>query len=154
MTDLAMVWNNQTGTGDLALTPDGRDLVQEGGLRTAIIISLATDARALADDKLPPDGRRGGFWADSLRLDGAAADTTGSRLWLLENEKQVQRVLVRARAMAEQALKWLVDDGVAQTVAVVTSFPALGQLLIAVTLNRGTASQQQFDIIWTAEGLR
>ena len=119
------------------------DLVAEGSLHTAVILSLFLDRRADDDDILPngSDDRRG-WWADTVAsmtdygIGGglASGDRIGSRLWLLSREKQLAGVLDRARYYAEEALAWLVEDGVATAVRVVATNPRQGWLTLEVTI--------------------
>ena len=94
------------------------DLASDDGLKTAIILSLFTDRRALEDDPLPDgsDDRRG-WWADAF-----AGDQIGSRIWLLEREKDTREVVNRARDYAEEALQWLIEDGIAQRIEVMAGW--------------------------------
>lgn len=146
MTDAAIVWTNISG--DIAM--DGYDLKSDNGLQTAVIISLFTDRRANDDDALPAGDDRRGWWADAF-LD-VEDDRIGSRLWLLNREKQMQRVVIRAREYAEEALQWLVDDGVAKRVTVETEVVRDGVLGLLAKIDRpdGTAIDFQFDHIWEA----
>lgn len=99
----------------------GNQLEIDDGLESAVIISLFTDRRA-ADDDVIPDGttNRRGWWADAYPE--IEADQIGSRLWLLFREKDTQAVVTRAREYAEEALAWLIDDGVASQVVVETGW--------------------------------
>jgi len=114
----------------------GFDLASESGLRTAVLLSLFTDRRAEADDALDDDDRRG-WWADAYP--SIDRDQFGSRLWLLRREKQMPQVLARAREYAEQALRWLIDDGIATRVTVTAEIVSTGMLGlgIAITLASG-----------------
>jgi phage gp46-like protein len=148
MSDLALIWD---GHGcDLAL--DGDDLQLDDGLQTSILISLFSDRRARADDVLPgADGDRRGWWADAYpQIEG---DQIGSRLWLLSREKELAEPLRRAKEYAEEALAWLVADGIAARVEVITSVPRRGVLGLAVAVKRldGGLENYQFDMLW--EGL-
>lgn len=131
------------------------DLVAEGSLRTAVILSLFLDRRADDDDILPngSDDRRG-WWADTVApmtdygIGGGSAsgDRIGSRLWLLSREKQLASVLDRARHYAEEALAWLVEDGVATAVSVTASSPRPGWLALAVTISLRDGSRQDYEL--------
>ena len=114
----------QLDNGQFDITLDGPDLGAEHGLRTAVLISLFTDRRAEADDVIP-DGttNRRGWWADPA---------LGSRLWLLGREKQTAEVLNRARDYAEEALQWLIDEGIAQEVAVTCTWGEQHTRLLAI----------------------
>ena len=142
----------------------GNQLDIDDGLESAIIISLFTDRRAAADDVIP-DGtaNRRGWWADAYAaIDG---DQIGSRLWLLFREKDTVEVVVRAREYVQEALAWLLDDGVASQVIVETGWvdrvsgaltatktqaSAPGVLGIGVTVVRTghPVSRYRFNAFW------
>lgn len=148
MSDIALIWD---GHGcDLAL--DGNDLQLDDGLQTSILISLFSDRRARTDDLLPgTDGDRRGWWADAYpQIEG---DLIGSRLWLLSREKELAEPLRLAKEYADEALSWLVIDGIASRVEVVASVPRRGVLglAVAVKLLDGARQTYQFDMPW--EGL-
>ncbi|MGE0487322.1 MAG: phage GP46 family protein [Gammaproteobacteria bacterium] len=96
-------------------------LADDDGLETAVILSLFTDRRAADDDALPDgtDDRRG-WWGDAYP--DLPGDRVGSRLWLLFREKDMQAVVNRAREYVEEALAWLVEDGIARRVVVQTGW--------------------------------
>ena len=100
------------------------DLAPDDGLETAVILSLFTDRRARPDDPLPDGSDRRGWWADAYPRASARAgqDPIGSRLWLLEREKDTREVVNRARDYAEEALQWLVDDGIAERIEVMAGW--------------------------------
>ena len=126
------------------------DLVAEDSLRTAVILSLFLDRRADDDDILPNDSDdRRGWWADTVApmtdygIGGGSVsgDRIGSRLWLLSREKQLAGVLERARHYAEEALTWLVEDGVATAVQVTATNPRQGWLVLEVTVTLSDTSE-------------
>ena len=147
MTDLAINWQDLAGDVELA----GYDMSTDDGLRTAVILSLFTDRRAEDDDDLPDEGQdRRGWWADAWpQVDG---DRIGSRLWLLSREKVVPEVLQRAREYAEEALAWLVDDGIASAVRVEAQEQARGVLGLRIVIERPRAGavEYRFNRIWEA----
>jgi phage gp46-like protein len=151
--DFALVFDNATGLMDLALTPAG-DFAADAGLETSILLSLCCDAMARADDAIP-DGTadRRGWWADFPAAVGDLRDETGSRLWLLSREVITPDVLGRAEQYAADALAWLVADGVAESVGVAAQEVQRGVIGLAVLLNRGTARESRFNLLWTQEGL-
>lgn len=146
MTDLALVLF-EGRKADLGF--DG-DFVTDDGLRTAIIMSAWTDARASADD-LARFGLEGenprGFWADSI-APVTANDRTGSLLWLLERAKQTEETRRIAQDMVRAALNWLVEDGVVKSIAVAAQWKQPGMLAwrAQVTKLDGT----RFDVEWQA----
>jgi len=115
MADIATVFDATEMSGDLVLS--GGELLADEGLESAILHSLFSDRRAHADDVLPdPGGGKRGWWAN-LTLPNPG-DNYGSRLWLLYREKQLSSVVSRAKEYADEALAWLVADGVASEVNV------------------------------------
>lgn len=132
MTDIALTWID--GQGDIAIEQD--ELVLDDSLTNAIIISLFTDLRV--------DGQRG-WWGDSFDR------PIGSKLWLLNREKQLAEVLEDAKAYAEEALQWLIDDKLVQAIEVTASNPETALLLlsVAIKLNDGSTEQREFKAIWT-----
>lgn len=133
---------------DLCLS--GNDLATDAGLHTAVVVSLFSDRRAEADDPLPGSDDRRGWWADAYPdIDG---DLIGSRLWLLAREKQTDEVLNRAREYAQEALQWLIDDGIAQRVTVTAEHVRQGVLGLLVEIQRpaGNAVEYRFNYLWEA----
>ncbi len=147
MTDVALIWQNDLWSADVALERGA--LLTDDGLRTAIIVSLFTDARARDDDPLPSPGDRRGWWGDALpEADG---DRIGSRLWLLAREKRLSSVLGRAQDYASEALAWLVDDGIASKVDVSAELIGEATLGLQVEITRPAGpGRQRFDFVWEA----
>lgn len=141
MTDAAISWDDDIRQGDLGVRDF--DLAHEDGLRSAVLISLFTDARASEDELPEGESDRRGWWGDALS-DG---DATGSLIWLLEREKETPEVAARAEAYAREALAWMVTDGVATAVAVSAAWVARGRLEVeaAITLPDGSAVEMQFN---------
>lgn len=146
MTDLAL--KNRAAPGrppqfDISL--DGADLATDGGLQTAVIMSLFTDRRAEPDDAIPDgtDDRRG-WWADAWPA--APGDLWGSRLWLLYREKDLPSVLTRAQQYAEESLAWMVADGVAAAVRVTAERVRRGVLGIFVEIEKPDG--ERFADLW------
>ena len=122
------------------------DLVVGNDLGTAILISLFTDAEAGDDDVIPDgSGDPRGWWGD-LGEDYKI----GSKLWLLSRSKQTSTVLALAKLYIEQALQWLIDDGIAASVAVTTEFSKPGFLgaLVQIYRANGTDASVRFDWAW------
>lgn len=136
-------------------------LALEGGLATAVTLSLFTDARAGIDDALPlrQADRRGWvgdeFMAapDTALAPDATADRWGSLLWLLYQSKATDDVLERARFAAQEALAWLVRDGIASRVDVsanwVTSRSGRAdRLAIRPTIWQPDQVAPVYDVLW------
>ena len=100
----------------------------------AVVISLFTWGRANDDDELPGTERMG-WWGDTYPAE--AGDRIGSRLWLLARSAITDKTPGQARAYAEEALQWLVDDGVASEVIVVAERQGLSQISLWCQVVRG-----------------
>lgn len=125
---------------DVSLSGTG-DLQSDDGLEAAVILSLFLDKRALNSDDLPDasDDRRG-WWADVF---SDSNDQIGSRLWLINRTTLTQQTLVKARAYIEEALAWLVDDGVASRVAADVTRLASGRMGISIIIDRADGTRWQ-----------
>ena len=147
MSDIRTIFIGQGA--DIAL--DGLLLAGDDGLDTAVILSLFTDARSLDDDKLPHGSTdRRGWWGDAFA--SAQGDRIGSRLWLLGPGKQIRENLNAAREYAEEALTWMVRDGIAARVDVDASNPRDGVLALAVAIEKpdGTRLARRYETLWSA----
>ena len=116
----------------------------------AVIISLFTWRRAHDDDVLPNAGMsRMGWWGDSFPP--VANDRVGSRLWLLARSKLTDSTAQQAQDYAEEALQWLIDDGVAARVDVSATRRGISTLALTCTVvNRSGAvmARLQFANLW------
>ena len=158
--DIRILWNVDLMEGDFAFDPDIQDLESDAGLETAVIISLFTDRRARLDDPLPdfdnPDRR--GWWGD-LASPEVEGDQIGSRLWLLNREKTLESVLVRAKEYVKEALQWMVEDGVAKDVEVESERQGpVGSDILAISGKilkpDGTVFPFKYEAQWNAQALR
>jgi phage gp46-like protein len=118
----------------------------------AVLISLLTWRRANKDDALPdpgPNAPRMGWWGDSFPA--VPNDRIGSRLWLLSRAKLLPETVALAKEYAEEALRWLVDDGVAARVEVKAERQGLQTLALGCRIYKsdGTAPLDvRFTDVW------
>lgn len=140
---IGVAWDNVVFAGDLVAGEHG--LVDDASLRTAVLISLFSDRRAKSDDRLPDDGgdRRG--WLGDAMAD-VAGDRLGSRLWLLDREKQTEETRRRAIEYAGEALQWLIDDGLASTIDIEAEWVATGMLGLRVGISLTTGAIERYDL--------
>lgn len=114
--DVALVYDPARRRADLALAADG-SLLMDTTPATPMLIALGSDRRALPDDELPTGedalNAAGGFatrrgWpGDAV---DARRDLIGSRLWLLDREKESDLTLRRAEMYAREAFGWVEED--------------------------------------------
>ena len=149
MTDLRKTWDPNAFTGTLGVHLGDLDTRDE--LATAVLNSLFTWRRARPDDRLPDDSEdRKGWWGDTFP--DADHDQIGSRLWLLSREKLTQHTMNRARDYMQEALQWLIEDGVASRVELLLEKRDPWTLAIQVTIYRRAAEAVvlRFDAQWEA----
>lgn len=125
----------------------------EDTLQTAIIISLFTDRRAGRDDVLPANQTdRRGWLGDEYTTDDfdARADPWGSHLWLDYSGKTSDAVLAHAQFAAQEALAWLVRDGIASSVTATAQWVGerLDRLAVRPTIYQAGRASPVYDVLW------
>lgn len=143
MTDIALIWNPASDTADFGLS--GFDLATDDGLRTAVIVSLGTDRRALPEDDVPAGDPRG-WWGDET------GDPIGSRLWVFRRAKATPATQRAIEQAAREALAWMLEDGVASSVDVSSRLGPPGRpadrVELGIVIIRGTPDRR-FETAWT-----
>lgn len=148
MSDLALSYDPIAGHADLCVE-DG-DLVLDAGLGSLALMSLLTDARA-EPEEAPGESDLRGWWGDQL-----LERPLGGKLWLLGRAKTTPENQRRAQDYAEDALAWLVEDGVAGRVDVLAErLVGVGSgatLRIDVSIERsgGGRVDLRYDRLWEA----
>lgn len=128
------------------VTTQASDITDD--LLRAVVISLFTWRRANQDDAT--EGQKMGWWGDAFAP--VQNDRIGSRLWLLAREKPANETANRAREYAEEALQWMIDDGVARRIDVVIERLSTFGMAMSLTIyrNDGSALPVRFDNFWGA----
>ena len=143
----AIIWNNETGRGDIEITSAG--LRQDDGLEAMVLQILFTDVRADESDVLP-DGTndRRGWPGDTF-----ADEPWGSKLWLLDRAKLTTDVRNKAVTYAQTALDAHLKPDYASNIVVTGTIPAfqLLQLNIAITRPDGTNTTMTINKRWEAQ---
>ncbi|MBK68030.1 MAG: hypothetical protein CMP22_07875 [Rickettsiales bacterium] len=134
MSDIARFWFDFGGDVQI----EQGDFVLDQGLNSYIINSLFVDGRASREQLIDNETDQRGYWADT------PDDRHGSLLWLLSREKMTSSLLERAKNYAFNALKWLIDEDIAQKVLVRTYRASNEALGIEVEIIRGTATAYQY----------
>lgn len=147
MVDIKLSYSDTLQGFDFGI--ESGDLERDGGIESAIAISLFTDQRATEDDPLPgaQDDRRG-WWGDIAGND--RTDQIGSKLWLLGRSKNITKTVDDAKVYAEAALQWLLDDGVAAEIDVeaeAVDKHILG-LQVRVKKSDGSEIAKYYEYVW------
>ena len=136
MSDFALT-KKSNGLYDLDMS--NNDLVLTNSLSNAVVLSLGTWARdERLNDSATIEPQIGGWFGNVL------GDAFGSRIWKSFRDTLNSASVSRATAFAKDALKWLVDDGVAKSVDVnVTGFEGT-KVYFNVVVNKPDASGEEF----------
>lgn len=127
-------------------------LLSEEGLQTAVLISLFTD-QYVPTDELPEgveDPR--GWWADAIAEE--TDDKIGSKLWLLDRGKINSANRSKMKEYTEDALQWLIDDGIASEIAVSTFIVQNQRIDLEISITRPTGENIPFKFLWDGQELK
>jgi phage gp46-like protein len=157
--DVGLAWYTDQNRADIALDPVSGDLIAGPDLATAAIISLFSDRRAETSDQLVPgeDDPRG-WYGDTFLQSLTPGDRLGSRLWLLRRVKSNDRLPLVAKQYIQQALQWMLDDGLVSTIQVTTFFlkpfdqTQLGAIVVFTRLGQAPA-KLTFNWAWQQLGI-
>lgn len=130
--------------GDVRLIPaeDGGEVSFSGGqpemdpgLQTAVYLSLFT---------------RPGWWGNAIAEPG---EEIGCPLESLYERTLSAKARLDAEEHVRGALQWMLDDGVAESVAVESEIPALGMLALRVTIAEpgGEQTSLRYRINWAEQ---
>lgn len=137
---------------NLQLTDDGSTLKRDDGLETAVLLSLFTDRRVAQSEVPDGDESKRGWWGDLVS--DIPGDQIGSKLWILERSKLLNATAQATQTRAEQALAWMIEDGVAESVGVVVTID--GQVMnIKVSIKKpDDAANSLFSMFWDGQSLK
>ena len=147
MSDATIFWDSGDVRGDFAIV--NGDLATGQDLRTAVLISLFSWRRADPGD-VPEYDDPQGWWGDSYSA--ISGDKLGSKLWLLMREKLTNATVQRARDYVQQALKWMLDEGVARRIDAIADRPSIDRLEMCIRIYKqdGEVIDLRFDDLWSA----
>lgn len=115
-------------------------------LTRSVVISLFSWRRADPDDNTD---HHMGWWGDTYPT--VQNDRIGSRLYLLRREKLTSKTIALAQGYIEQALAWMIDDGVISRIAVNVQRHGTETITAEVTLYRsdGASHLITFNDLWS-----
>ena len=125
--------------GDIAGTDD---------FKTAIEVSLFSDARASENQVAVPQFRRGWIGDVATPIDG---QNYGSLLWLVMQERLTQGTLNKCVSFARQALQWMIDQDIAINVEVSGAIvPPEGIALNIIITSKSGVTETHYVELWEA----
>lgn len=115
-------------------------------LTRSVVISLFSWRRAELDDNAEQPM---GWWGDTWPM--IQNDRIGSRLYLLRRTTLTNKTPLQARTYINQALAWMIEDGVAARIDTQVERTGIDMLAVAITLwqRNGTRHQITFDDLWS-----
>lgn len=129
------------------------DIERDAGLETAVSISLFTDRRASKGEVLPDgSGDRRGWWGDVTQ-----SDEIGSKAWLLGRSKMTPTFYEEYKAHQEEALAWMIADGVVASVTITVVPDGAEEIDFTVLLVRpenGDSISFRYFYNWEAQTFR
>lgn len=124
------------------------DIASIDNFKTAIEVSLFSDARADSSQVYLPEYRRGWLGDTASPIDN---QNYGSLLWLIEQERLTQSTLNKAVSYAREALQWLIDQGQASNVEVSGEIQAPeGIVLYIVITSVSGQTESHYANLWEA----
>lgn len=147
MSDIAIEYKSQIKEYDISIL--NGDLKECDDLDSAVIISLFTWARAAAGE-VDENAPRFGWFGDKIDADNT--DSTGSKLYLLKRKKITNQTIMDAREYIEQALQWMIEDGVATEIKAEVERNAsdVNRVDALVQIVRGDRSRtMKFNDLWS-----
>lgn len=147
MSDIAIEYKSQIKEYDISIL--NGDLKECDDLDSAVIISLFTWARAAAGE-VGENAPRFGWFGDKIDADNT--DSTGSKLYLLKRKKITNQTIMDAREYIEQALRWMIADGVATEInaEVERNSSDVNRVDALVQIVRGDRSRtMKFNDLWS-----
>ena len=148
MRDVALVLDK--GFFDIKI--DGQDLMSDDGLENALSISVFTDAR-VTDDQLPYGSTsKRGWWGDMFS--DIPGDKIGSRLWTINPAKITDDTRKLAEDYCRESTKWLIDDGIADTINFTTEYNEGKHLNIFIEVVKPSGVTSKYQVVWEAQKVR
>lgn len=147
MSDIAIEYKSQIKEYDISIL--NGDLKECDDLDSAVIISLFTWARAAAGE-VDENAPRFGWFGDKIDADNT--DSTGSKLYLLKRKKITNQTIMDTREYIEQALQWMIEDGVATEIKAEVERNAsdVNRVDALVQIVRGDRSRtMKFNDLWS-----
>ena len=147
MSDIAIEYKSQIKEYDISIL--NGDLKECDDLDSAVIISLFTWARAAAGE-VDENAPRFGWFGDKIDADNT--DSIGSKLYLLKRKKITNQTIMDAREYIEQALHWMIEDGVATEInaEVERNASDVNRVDALVQIVRGDRSRtMKFNDLWS-----
>lgn len=128
------------------IVQDGADFASVDGLETAIGVSLFTDSRE-TEGNVQNAFRRGGWSGNILTLQDNFE--LGSTLWSLISRMN-QDTYNLTSGKVRVALQWMIDDGIADTIDVITNPTDTRTIRIQIDLYKNNDLVGRYITLWSS----
>lgn len=147
--DLRIIQNPSDCLFDILFQND--EFLRDLGLQTMVTISLFSNRRVRPEELDPLESDRGGFWGEAI--DTETDFVFGSRLWLLDRAKITPELLIEAEEYVLEALQWMIDRGIVQSVGATAELFGDDGIKILVEIERPEEEKInfQFDYLWEGQ---
>lgn len=142
--DISLLFDNVAQSGIFCIK--GGDLAMDSDLRTSVLISLFSDARASSEDQLPNQDMDPRGWVGDV----FSEVPIGSRLWLLDRSELTDEVVRRTQDYVKESLQWMIDKGVISQLKVMAYRTGISSVSIEITMVRNQ-QQIRYELIWNQE---
>ena len=126
---------------NLDLVVKNGEIQGDESLLPAVLVSLFTDARCEKTELPKAETSQRGYFGDAV-----SSAVTGSKLWLLNRTKYNNETLIKAKEYAQDALAWLVTDGLAKDVQVETYFKEQKRMALNVSIFKNNNDVETFKL--------
>ena len=130
------------------------DFESDEGLETGVLVSIFSDRRVTDDELSYSETDRKGWWGD-IAIPGEE-DNIGSKLWLLERSTLNETTRKLSEEYVTEALQWLLDDGVAESLEVRSTLVPRSRIDISVDIVRPKEKDTYFyryQLLWESQRL-
>ena len=142
--DISLLFDDATMSGVFSI--QGGDLRKDSDLRTSILVSLFSDARALESDQIPDGSLDPRGWCGEV----FSKVSIGSRLWLLDRSVLTDEVVKKVKDYISEALSWMVTEKVASRVNVRAERYKNHGVIASIEIYRNKRNVQ-FELVWKQE---
>jgi phage gp46-like protein len=122
-------------------------LTTDDTLRTMVLVALFTWRRADPEDDVPDASDLKGWWGDNYPE--VENDQMGSKLWQLEGMKADDEALAFAREAIADALQFMLDDGIADSITIEVEIRERSILVGRVGILRPEDPHVQWVDLWS-----
>lgn len=131
---------------NLDLVVKNGEIQTDKSLKSAVLVSLFTDARCEKTELPKGEFSQRGYFGDAI-----FKEETGSKLWFLNRSKYTNDTLIKAKEYAKSSLDWIVSDGLAKDIKVDSFFNEQKKLILNISILKNNDEFESITInnLWS-----